>query len=104
MIYCNINNGCPDDALDIFCKPFAVNFRNHQLNHQLAIYFRVRHQKFKRERQQTIITFLVLIDYWPLLLHGAMALFVYNYYPILSCTALFLVGFGCGMYYNVFVC
>ena len=66
MIYCNINNGCPDDALDIFCKPFAVNFRNHQLNHQLGIYFRVRHQKFKRKRQQTIITFLVLIDYRPL--------------------------------------
>ena len=101
IIYCNINNGCPDDALDIFCKPFAVNFRNRQL----GIYFRVQHQKFKGERQQTIITFLVLIDYWPLLLHGAIALLsfiitILSYYV----PALFLIGFGCGMYYNVFVC
>ena len=96
VIYCNINNGCPDDALDIFCKPLAVNFRNHQLNHQLGIYFRVRHQKFKRERQQTIITFLVLIDYWPLLLHGAIALLsfiitILYYYVFLHCFWLVLV-------------
>ena len=99
MIYCNINNRCPDDALDSFCKPFAVNFRNHQL----GIFFRVRHQKFKRERQQTIITFLVLIDYWPLLLHGAIALLsfiitILSYYvlhcfwlvSVVVCTTMFL--------------
>ena len=95
MIYCNINNGCPDDALNIFCKPFAVKFRNHQLNHQLGIFFRVRHQKFKRERQQTIITFLVLIYYCPLLLHGAMALLSFIttilYYYVPHCFWLFLV-------------
>ena len=102
MIYCNKNNGCPDDALDIFCKPFAVNELSKSSARNIFSSATPEIQAGTSTNYDNVPCANRLLA--PIAAWRDSTIIVYNYYHILLCTALFLVGFGWGMYYNIFVC